>query len=126
MNMRRLLWRSLPVAAATGLLSLGLAGTASASTLYSCSYEGGSGYCTVTKANLNERGEPTSASYSYGVIPKGATAILFCWTTGQSVHGDDVWYQGQPVPPNPEIVGFFLAGYYLDTGHDPAAPIDEC
>lgn len=123
------------VLGAAGLATAALTGVAAAapgaapqSSLHPCTFDGGdvSGECTVTLTNLNERLDPTSNSTSEGVVPQGAQVILFCWSAGQSVNGDNIWYDGQPTPPNEEIFGFYMSGFWLDTGHDPASSIPQC
>jgi hypothetical protein len=43
-----------------------------------------------------------------------------CWTPGSKVFGDGVWY----LITTPRAG--FVAGFYLNTGRDPAAGIRRC
>jgi len=58
---------------------------------------------------------------SYATLPLGYTWIVQCYVTGSSVNGDTVWYYGS----NGGLSGY-VAGYWLNTGHDPNAGVARC
>jgi hypothetical protein len=56
-----------------------------------------------------------------------------CWAWGDSVQGDRVWYKGDPAdaPGNGQWYDYttergWVAGYLLNTGHDPRAGVPGC
>lgn len=60
----------------------------------------------------------------------GSVVYVYCYTTGDDVHGDKIWYDGATgsVPnsrPSTLSIGY-VAGYYLQTGHDPHPGIAKC
>jgi hypothetical protein len=126
MKIGRRTLRGLILAVTMGLGMLGFTGVASASTLYWCSFNNGGtqGYCTITLTYVNQRSAPTSNSGLFGTLSPRQTIILFCWTYGQSINGDNIWYLEQPV--GGQFLGAYVTGYYLDTGRDPAPPIPKC
>jgi len=70
---------------------------------------------------LHVRKKPTTAAPAVAVLgPSGSRVDVNCFAFGSSVFGDNVWYH--IVHP---FVGF-VAGFYLDTGRDPAPGIPAC
>jgi hypothetical protein len=70
---------------------------------------------------LHVRTRPTTAAPAVAVLgPAGSHVTVNCFAIGSSVFGDSVWYH--IVKP---ATGF-VAGFYLDTGRDPAAGIPAC
>jgi hypothetical protein len=76
-----------------------------------------------------------SKSFAYGVAileliifattivrlgPAGTKVTVNCFVVGKPVFGDSVWYH--IVKP----ASGFVAGFYLDTGRDPAPGIRHC
>jgi hypothetical protein len=76
----------------------------------------------ATLANgLHVRKRPTTAAPAVAVLgPAGSRVDVNCFAFGSSVFGDNVWYH--IVHP----FSGFVAGFYLDTGRDPAAGISHC
>jgi hypothetical protein len=75
-----------------------------------------------TLANgLHVRKEPTTAAKAIVRLgPAGSHVTVNCFALGSSVFGDSVWYH--IVKP----ASGFVAGFYLDTGRDPAPGIGRC
>jgi hypothetical protein len=70
---------------------------------------------------LHVRKKPTTAATAVAVLgPAGAEVVVNCYTFGSSVFGDNVWYH--IVKP----LSGYVAGFYLDTGRDPAPGIRHC
>ena len=70
---------------------------------------------------LHVRTAPTTAAPVVAVLgPKGSHVTVNCFAVGSSVFGDSVWYH--IVKP----ASGFVAGFYLDTGRDPAPGIRHC
>jgi hypothetical protein len=77
-------------------------------------------YSTLANG-LHVRTRPTTAATAVAVLgPAGSEVVVNCYTFGSSVFGDSVWYH--IVKP----LSGFVAGFYLDTGRDPAAGIRPC
>jgi hypothetical protein len=76
----------------------------------------------ATLANgLHVRKRPTTAATAVAVLgPAGSRVDVNCFAFGSSVFGDSVWYH--IVHP----FSGFVAGFYLDTGRDPAPGIPAC
>ena len=58
----------------------------------------------------------------------GDDVFLLCWESGESINGDSIWYRGfddDTFPGSLSQEGF-VSGYYVGTGHDPAAGVDAC
>jgi hypothetical protein len=70
---------------------------------------------------LHVRRAPTTAAPAVAVLgPAGTHVTVNCFAAGSSVFGDSVWYH--IVKP----ASGFVAGFYLDTGRDPAQGIPAC
>ena len=70
---------------------------------------------------LHVRTRPTTAAPVVAVLgPAGTHVTVNCFAVGSSVFGDSVWYH--IVKP----ASGFVAGFYLDTGRDPAPGIGHC
>jgi len=51
---------------------------------------------------------------------KGTAVTAVCWIEGSDVNGDNIWYEIQsPVHGS-------IAGYWVDSGHDPASGMGHC
>ena len=50
----------------------------------------------------------------------GSEVTVNCFVVGSPVFGDSVWYHIT------KPLSGFVAGFYLDTGHDPAPGIRHC
>src|SRR5215831_6005414 len=78
----------------------------------------------VYKTNVTglhvRRGPHTSATAVAVLGAAGTKVTVNCYAIGGSVFGDSVWYH--TVAPDHG----FVAGFYLDTGRDPAAGIRHC
>jgi hypothetical protein len=74
---------------------------------------------TVTGLHVRT-GPHTSAAVVAVLGAAGAKVTVNCYAIGGSVFGDSVWYH--LVAPHHG----FVAGFYLDTGRDPAAGIRRC
>jgi hypothetical protein len=72
-------------------------------------------------SGVNVRGCASTGCGSYATLPLGYTWIVQCYVTGSSVNGDTVWYYGS----NGGLSGY-VAGYWLNTGHDPNAGVARC
>jgi hypothetical protein len=76
---------------------------------------------STTHHGLHVRKAPTTAAPAVAVLgPRGTEVTVNCFALGTSVFGDSVWYH--IVKP----AHGFVAGFYLDTGRDPAAGIRHC
>jgi len=70
---------------------------------------------------LHVRKRPTTAATAIAVLgPAGSEVTVNCFAFGSSVFGDSVWYH--IVKP----LSGFVAGFYLNTGPDPASGIPAC
>ena len=75
----------------------------------------------TTIKNLHVRTKPSTSATAVAVLAKAGTKVTVnCWARGTSVFGDPIWYH--ITKPH---VGF-VAGFYLNTGADPAAGIASC
>jgi len=84
--------------------------------------QGSSDHVYSTLAHgLHVRVGPTTAATTVAVLgAKGSEVTVNCFAVGSSVFGDSVWYH--IVKP----LSGFVAGFYLDTGRDPAPGIPAC
>ena len=70
---------------------------------------------------LHVRTAPTTAATTIVRLgPAGSAVTVNCFAVGTAVFGDNVWYH--IVKP----LSGFVAGFYLDTGRDPAPGIRHC
>lgn len=120
---------------ATAGLTLGIDGSASAKPaaddLWQCEppWRADGSWCTTTKTGLNMREEPNQNAYSPWAFPPNGQAFIECWTTGENIYGDNVWYlvENYNNYPDPDDgPGGYVTGYYLNTGKDPNAAIRHC
>jgi hypothetical protein len=87
--------------------------------------------CTNPTTRLNLRTQPSTSSGIIITMDPDTIVWLHCWTTGQSINGDTVWYwvddadEGFTVNPVSWPEGF-AAGYYLATGPDPHPWVPHC
>lgn len=108
------------MAAAFTLVTAGTASAAGA--YYHCigSYPGL--WCSVALADLNvHSGGPGTGYPTSFVIPKGSDVVLFCYTEGQSINGDNLWIQVNES-------GQYVTDYYVSTGSaaDLKAHVNHC
>ena len=77
-------------------------------------------YQTVV-TGLRVRSAPGTSAATVAVLGAAGTRVAVdCWTLGTSVFGDSAWYH--LVAP---YTGY-VAGFYLNTGRDPAAGVPRC
>ena len=77
-------------------------------------------YSTLANG-LHVRTAPTTAATTIVQLGQAGSAVTVnCFTVGSSVFGDSVWYH--IVKP----LSGYVAGFYLDTGRDPAPGIRHC
>jgi hypothetical protein len=70
---------------------------------------------------LHVRKRPTTAATAVAVLgPAGTEVVVNCFALGGSVFGDSVWYHIT------KPLSGFVAGFYLDTGRDPAPGVPAC
>lgn len=87
--------------------------------------------CTNPTVRLNLRAQPNTSSTVVTVMDPDSMVWLHCWTAGQSINGDSVWYwvddasEGYTVNPVYWPKGW-AAGYYLATGPDPHPWVPHC
>lgn len=107
--------------AVLGVVTTGLAGSASAATLYPCG--SGGDYCTYATTNVGVYTLVHGGRKIY-TIPQGAIVEITCWvqSDGDGVHGDEIWYNAK----RPGYTWGWVQGYYLATGHDPASVVGFC
>ncbi len=103
------------------LLLLGTSGVATAEP-FPC---GGRGTCAENLIELNVRLGPSLSEPVMSRAPQGKWMALHCWTYGDVIHGDSVWYHITWVSSFDGHSGY-VAGYYMDTGPDPAPGIPRC
>jgi hypothetical protein len=77
-------------------------------------------YKTTVKGLHVRKGPHTSAAVVAVLGAAGTKVTVNCYAIGSSVFGDSVWYH--LVAPHTG----FSAGFYLDTGRDPAPGIPAC
>ncbi|WP_290052912.1 hypothetical protein [Amycolatopsis solani] len=85
--------------------------------------------CANTLTSVNLRARATSQSGYIVTIPNGYPFGLDCWTTGETINGDNVWYYGLYQHDENAVPVFtygWVTGYWLSTGHDPAPQIAHC
>ena len=77
-------------------------------------------YQTLAKG-LRVRKTPSTSAQAVAVLGAAGSAVTVdCYALGSSVFGDSVWYH--LVAPHTG----YVAGFYLNTGADPAAGIPRC
>jgi uncharacterized protein YraI len=77
----------------------------------------------TTVAAVNVRQGPGTSYPITRTLPSGSVFYTTCWTTGSSVNGDNIWYYDDD---QNTYYTDFVAGYYLNTGHDPNPTVPEC
>ena len=77
---------------------------------------------TTTADHVHVRDLPiaTRSAILATLGPAGTWVVLTCYSQGQSVFGDQIWYHA--VAP----VAGYVAGFYLNSGADPAAGVARC
>ena len=77
-------------------------------------------YQTVV-AGLRVRTAPRTSAQTVAVLgAAGSQVAVDCYATGTAVSGDSIWYH--IVAPSTG----YVAGYYLNSGRDPAAGVRQC
>jgi hypothetical protein len=128
--------QALGLLTATAAVLVGSGGVAMASndsvaSVYSCPpwLYGAYPSCADAVAAVNLRAQPNSRGGLILTIPKGDPVSLYCWTAGESINGDNVWYSSRYSYVDngiPYWADGWVTGYYLSTGHDPAPQIKHC
>src|ERR1022692_1586624 len=78
-------------------------------------------YYRTKVTGLVVRKSATTKSAKVGVLGKaGSRVTVDCYAIGQRIHGDSVWYR----ITSPKTG--YVAGFYLNTGRDPAAGVPRC
>jgi hypothetical protein len=124
----------LGVLAAAAAVLAGSGGVAMASTnsvesVYSCpDWMRAYPSCADTLTAVNLRTGASSQSGYILTVPKDYPFSLGCWTNGEPINGDDVWYYGNYFSEynSPAWTYGWVSGYWLATGHDPAPGIRHC
>ncbi len=80
----------------------------------------------MTLANVNQRAQPNTSSAIVTTVPAGFGVALECWTEGQNINGDNIWYMTDLEVADLPAPRGYIAGYYLDTGHDPIGGLVHC
>jgi hypothetical protein len=99
--------------------------------VYVCTWIDPRALCTNPTTRLNLRTLPNTSSGIVVTMDPDTIVWLHCWTTGQSINGDSVWYwvddadEGFTVNPAFWPKGW-AAGYYLATGPDPHPSVPHC
>jgi hypothetical protein len=98
---------------------------------YFCTWIQSNALCTHPTARLNLRGQPNTSSGIVTTMDPDSIVWLHCWTTGQSVNGDNIWYWVDDASDGIDVNPIFwpegwAAGYYLATGHDPNPRVPHC
>ena len=95
---------------------------ASQSARAAATVQGSSDHVYSTLAHgLHVRTRPATAAPAVAVLgPRGSEVTVNCFAVGTAVFGDRIWYH--IVKP----LSGFVAGFYLDTGRDPAPGIGHC
>lgn len=85
-------------------------------------------YETTTVANnvlMRHCPHTTKACYQTGYLAiSGSVVYLYCYVTGDSVNGDKIWYDGAAA--DTQNGSGYIAGYFVNTGHDPHSGISKC
>jgi hypothetical protein len=77
-------------------------------------------YWTIVDG-LHIRELPTPFSRRLATLGRmGGTVVVTCWTYGQSINGNPVWYRTASPRHG------YVAGQHLDTGRDPANGVPRC
>ncbi|SDJ67216.1 hypothetical protein SAMN04487820_101189 [Actinopolyspora mzabensis] len=100
------------------------AGTAAAEP-YPCGDRGETGLCADNLRALNVRTGPATSYTALSRAPEGKSMAIDCWSFGESIKGDNIWYYITWVSSFDGHSGF-VTGYYLNTGPDPAPGIPQC
>jgi hypothetical protein len=112
---------SVPLAAAmTTVMLAGPAAAQSAPAALVHYSSAGHNYRTVVPGLRVRKAPQTAAPVVHVLGPAGSRVTVTCFAIGGSVHGDNVWYH--IVAPS----AGFVAGFYLNTGRDPAAGVPRC
>ncbi|WP_143264004.1 hypothetical protein [Amycolatopsis kentuckyensis] len=85
--------------------------------------------CANTLTSVNLRTGASSKSGYILTMPGDYPFSLGCWTTGEPINGDSVWYYGlyqHDENAVPVWTYGWVTGYWLATGHDPAPGIAHC
>jgi hypothetical protein len=127
--------RAAALIGAVGLGLFGLVGPASATVvpasnqMWHCT-GAPSVWCAPPKTTVNMRVAPNESAQSLDTLPPSDNAVLGCWASGQSVNGDNIWYNSFDYQwdngnylngPNG-----YIAGFWLNTGADPNPAIPHC
>jgi hypothetical protein len=80
---------------------------------------------TYARVNVYGRTSPSSTASHVYLYQGGQVVYYTCWTTGESVNGDNIWYLTRPNPSLPQYQGY-VAGWWIETGADPNGKVGHC
>jgi hypothetical protein len=75
--------------------------------------------------NVYSRVSPSSSAATVYLFQGGQIVYYFCYVTGQSLNGDNVWYRTRPNPAAGTPQGY-VPGWYMTTGADPNPSVSHC
>jgi uncharacterized protein YraI len=76
----------------------------------------------TTGKNVRMRSGPgVNYPIVFTIVNAGSTVEVDCWEPGTPVNGDSTWYSAGYAGHGGDI-----AGYWLNTGHDPNPNVPEC
>lgn len=79
---------------------------------------------TYATVNVYARTAPSTTASTTYLYQGGQVVYYYCYTTGTSVNGDNVWYWTRPNPQS-SYAGY-VAGWWLETGADPNGKVAHC
>ena len=109
----------------SSLVQEGVSSASPSSTIEPCAYAQGL-TCTRTIASVNMRAQPNTESSIIINIASGTVVALGCWAGGESINGDNIWYEVERDEDYPVGPMGFVSGYWLDTGKDPLQSLRAC
>ncbi|WIX86350.1 hypothetical protein [Amycolatopsis sp. DG1A-15b] len=116
---------SMVLMAATTGVAVASESSSSGVGVYTCGFQAAP-WCALALTNVNQRAQPTSKSAYIATISKGDAFELWCYSEGETINGDNIWYYGSPNVEPPYRPEGWVTGYWLDGGHDPAPQIRHC
>lgn len=82
--------------------------------------------CAETLSNVYQRAKPTSQSGAVVLVSKGTAVVLRCYSTGEVVNGNNVWYLTDTDADYPYRTTGWVTAAYLSTDKDPAWGVGHC
>ena len=117
----------------SGLFSVGVEASASPvrpqSEIHQCIIPHEAHLCSDVTATVHIRQDSNTQSAILGTLYAGGRVILACYSIGESVNGDNIWYLGGGPEDGDIITQYvfgYVAGYYVNTGADPAPGVPRC